>query len=33
MVPLLKERLDLDAITLPFDPQNYLKIWYELAER
>lgn len=33
MVPLLKERLGLNAVTLPFEPQNSLKIWYELAER
>lgn len=33
LVPLLKEKLGLDAITLPFEPQNSLKIWCELAER
>jgi CTP synthase len=33
VVALLKERLGLDAITLPFEPQSALKIWHELAER
>lgn len=33
IVPLLKERLGLAAITLPLESQSYLKIWHELAER
>jgi CTP synthase (UTP-ammonia lyase) len=33
VVALLKERLGLDAITLPFESQSALKIWHELAER